>query len=87
MDCIPTPPDLFHPALPDANIKSSQQVGWFCTHHNKKIRAERDAMSKQVAGPSDSSYKLFPVLLIVGWIVGCIAVVYFVFIFAWKSGV
>lgn len=47
MDCIPTPPDLFHPAPPDANIKSSQQVVWFCTHHNKKIRAERDAMSKR----------------------------------------
>ncbi|XP_033970914.1 sarcoplasmic/endoplasmic reticulum calcium ATPase regulator DWORF-like [Trematomus bernacchii] len=33
-----------------------------------------------------SSHKLFPVLLIVGWIVGCTAVVYFVFIFAWKTG-
>ncbi|XP_041849944.1 sarcoplasmic/endoplasmic reticulum calcium ATPase regulator DWORF-like [Melanotaenia boesemani] len=30
-----------------------------------------------------SSYSLFPVLLVVGWIAGCITVVYFVFIFAW----
>lgn len=47
MDRIPTPPDLFHPALPDANIKPSQQGGWFCTHHNKKIRTERSAMSRR----------------------------------------
>lgn len=33
--------------------------------------------------PTASSHKLFPVLLIVGWIAGCTAVVYFVFLFAW----
>ncbi|XP_031156950.1 uncharacterized protein LOC116050863 isoform X2 [Sander lucioperca] len=82
MDFNPSPPDLFHPSLPNANVNSSQPGAWRCTHHNKKIRAERGAMSKRA-----SSHKLFPVLLMVGWIVGCTAVVYLVFIFAWKRGV
>lgn len=30
-----------------------------------------------------SSHKLFSVLLVVGWVVGCTAIIYFVFIFAW----
>lgn len=116
MDLNPSPPDLFHLTLPDANVNSSQQGAWRCTLHNKKIRAERGAVSKrgkkstfhpQIEARmypefntinlsmssqhfvivsifvSASSHKLFPVLLMVGWIVGCIAVVYFVFIFAW----
>lgn len=35
------------------------------------------------ARPTASSHKLFSVLLIVGWIAACTAVVYFVYIFAW----
>ncbi len=122
MNLIPSPPDLFHPALPDANVNSSQHGAWRCTHHNKKFRAERGAMSKRGkkptfhpedrgkkniqfysinlstpsqhfvivsifvsldVGPTASSHKFFPVLLIVGWLAGCSAVVYFVFIFTW----
>lgn len=36
-----------------------------------------------VMGPTAPSHKLFSVLLMVGWIVGCTAVVYFVFIYDW----
>lgn len=36
-----------------------------------------------VVDPTDSSHRLFSVLLMAGWIVGCLAVVYFVFLFAW----
>ncbi len=34
-------------------------------------------------GPTASSHKLFPILLIVGWVTACTAVVFFVYIFAW----
>ncbi|KAG7235048.1 hypothetical protein INR49_003413 [Caranx melampygus] len=87
MDLILTPPDLFHPALPDASVNSSQHGAWHCTHHNKKIKAQIGAMNKRVVHPTASPNKLFPALLMVGWIVGCTAVVYFVYIFAWKRGV
>lgn len=30
-----------------------------------------------------SSHKIFPILLIIGWIVVCLAVLYIVFVFAW----
>ncbi|XP_029373625.1 sarcoplasmic/endoplasmic reticulum calcium ATPase regulator DWORF-like [Echeneis naucrates] len=43
-------------------------------------------MNKRAEHPAASSHKLFPILLMVGWIVGCAAVVYFVFIFPWKRG-
>ncbi|KAK2912417.1 hypothetical protein Q8A73_006530 [Channa argus] len=83
MDLIPGPPDLFHPALPDTDVNSPLHRAWQCTRHNKNIRGERGAMSKRDVGPAASSHKLFSVLLMVGWIVGCTAVVYFVFLFAW----
>ncbi|KAF3692682.1 hypothetical protein EXN66_Car008358 [Channa argus] len=87
MDLIPGPPDLFHPALPDTDVNSPLHRAWQCTRHNKNIRGERGAMSKRDVGPAASSHKLFSVLLMVGWIVGCTAVVYFVFLFAWKREV
>lgn len=52
MDLIRSPPDLFHPALSDSTVNSSQHGAWRCAHHNKKIRAERGAMSKRGKKPT-----------------------------------
>lgn len=51
MDLIPSPADLFHPALPDTDVNSSPHEAWHSTHHNKKIRAERGSMSKRGRKP------------------------------------
>ncbi|XP_029964625.1 sarcoplasmic/endoplasmic reticulum calcium ATPase regulator DWORF-like [Salarias fasciatus] len=38
-----------------------------------------------MSSAAGSASSLLPVLLMIGWLVGCLAVLYFVFIFAWEN--
>uniref|UniRef100_A0AAV2J2G9 G-protein coupled receptors family 3 profile domain-containing protein n=1 Tax=Knipowitschia caucasica TaxID=637954 RepID=A0AAV2J2G9_KNICA len=71
---------LTEPAYPDTKSSQHRQ------YHGKRIQGNRKATAKRDVGLTDPDQKLFPALLIVGWVVCCTAVVYFVYIFAWKRG-